>query len=37
MNQQLAESVGIWVPLVLGVGTALLLALYALRKQKPDA
>jgi hypothetical protein len=37
MNQDLAASVGIWLPIILGVGAALALALYALRRKKPDA
>lgn len=36
MNQELAESVGIWLPIIIGVGTALVLTFYALRKQKHD-
>ena len=38
MNEDLASSVGIWLPIILGVGTALALTLLALRsKKKPDA
>lgn len=36
MSREIWMSIGIWLPIVIGVSTAIVLALYAGRK-KPDA